>query len=190
MQTRGWHKRALAMAVVGLLLIPAMISRPAAATDGESHIGNSITINPLGFVGFGPDIEYERVLGSSMAFALRGKFGEFTLGDWSLTSVGGGFGLRFFPQEENPAPRGLWVGPTVDVFQLSGGFKGQPQTKSMFYDVYAQLGYKWLLGRSVAFVLSPYIKLGYESGTLDSGGENFKVSGMLFGLGLDIGIAF
>lgn len=57
------------------------------ATAAQAEIGNSITVNPLGFVGWGPDIEYEAVMDPGSALAIRAKFGGWSLGDWSNTAI-------------------------------------------------------------------------------------------------------
>jgi hypothetical protein len=170
----------------------------AEETDAEVTVAgpkNSITLNPLGFIGWGPDIEYEGVMSPSTALALRVKFGGWTIGDWTTSSFGGGASYRFFLQPENPAPRGLWVSPSVDVLSVTSKVKDGGSGSSMIYSIYGQLGYKWLFGETIAFILSPYMNLGYNVGSVsatDSLGASTSVdfSGFLFGIGLAIGIAF
>ncbi len=178
--------RMLPLVLALCLTIPMALSRTAAA-EGPS---NSITINPLGFVGWGPDIEYQGVINPGSAFALRLKVGGWGIGDWSNTALGGGASWRFFLQEENPAPRGLWVGPAVDVLSVTSKYQDYDAVTSMIYSIYGQLGYSWLFGKKVAFVLSPFLNLGFSSGSISVADNNLNFSGFLFGIGLAIGVAF
>ena len=177
--------------LVASLAMPLMLSRTAAAADGPK---NAITVNPLGFIGWGPDIEYERMMGGNGALAIRGKFGGWSLGDWSNSALGGGISYRWFLQEENYAS-GLWVGPSVDILSITSEFLDEDAVTSMIYSIYGQLGYKWLMGKKIAFVISPYINLGYNMGELSvttSTGvdETASFNGIAFGIGLAIGLAF
>lgn len=186
MHTSSFAKRLLFGLLVFTLMVPAAVSTTAAA-EGQSSV---ITINPLGFVGWGPDIEYLAVLNPGTGLAVRGKFGGWSIGDWTNTAVGGGASLRFFLQEENPAPAGLWVGPAFDVLSITSEYAGSDTATSMLYSIYGQLGYSWLFGKKVAFVLSPYLNLGYSMGEVSVADNSLSFNGFMFGIGLGIGVAF
>jgi hypothetical protein len=161
------------------------------AVAAQAEIGNSITVNPLGFVGWGPDIEYEAVVGPASALALRAKVGGWSINEWSNTALGGGVGWRFFLDEDQKAPRGLWVGPTFDVLNVTSKYQDEEPVSALFYAIYGQLGYKWIFGKKVGFVLSPFINLGYSMGEItNSVGDTLSLNGLYFGVGLAIGVAF
>jgi hypothetical protein len=151
---------------------------------------SDITINPLGFIGWGPDIEFEHAFGPTFALALRGKFGGFTIGDWKNSSLGGGASLRFYLQEECPAPRGLFIGPGFDVLNVTSQYGDGDKVSSRISSVFGQMGYRWLFGKKTAFVLSPYINMGYTMGSIKWTDQTLDLTGLLFGIGLAIGVAF
>lgn len=175
----------------GLKILAIMLLMGAGmASAAQAEIGNSITVNPLGFVGWGPDIEYEAVMDPGSALAIRAKFGGWSLGDWSNTAIGGGLSWRFFLNDELKAPRGLWVGPAVDLLNVTAGYQNEPGVSTLFTSIYGQLGYKWVFGQKIGFVLSPYINLGYSMGSITVLDNTLSANGFLFGLGLAIGVAF
>ncbi|MEW6515277.1 MAG: hypothetical protein AB1439_00035 [candidate division FCPU426 bacterium] len=177
--------------VLAILLLMAA----GMASAAHAEISSNITVNPLGFIGWGPDIEFETAMGDTNALAVRGKFGGWTLGDWTTTSVGGGLSWRFYLNDDLKAPRGLYVGPSVDILSVTSSIKDGGSGTSMIYSIYGQLGYKWIFGQKVGFVLSPYINLGYNMGSVSAtnslgDSDSVSFSGFLFGLGLAIGIGF
>lgn len=183
-------KMIVALLVVGLAM-PLALSRTAAAGDG---LGTAITVNPLGFIGWGPDVELELMISESNALAIRGKFGGWSIGDWKNSTLGGGVAYRWFLQEENYA-KGLWVGPMFELLSLTTEFGDNDAVSTMIYSFNFQLGYKWVLGKKVGFVISPYVNLGYNMGDIavnDIFGvsQTQDFSGVNFGLGMAVGVAF
>lgn len=172
------------------LLAAALLLAGGMAAAARAEISSDITVNPLGFVGWGPDIEFETAIGDTSALAIRGKIGGWTLGDWKNTSYGGGLSWRFYLNDELKAPRGLFVGPAVDVLSVTSSYQDGDSANAMFTSIYCQLGYKWIFGQKVGFVLAPFLNLGYSMGSLSVGDNTLDANGFLFGLGLALGIGF
>lgn len=169
------------------MVLGTVLAISGPATAGPS---NDITINPLGFIGWGPDIEYEGALTPGMALALRAKVGGWTFGDWKNNTVGGGISWRFYLQEENPAPKGLWIGPGFETIRITSQIRDSDISSTMINSAYGELGYRWLFGEKVAFVLAPYIKMGYNVGKVTILDETLDLTGLLFGIALSVGVAF
>lgn len=174
----------------GALVIVALGLALATAGPAAANPSNDITVNPLGFIGWGPDIEYERAITSGMALALHAKVGGWSLGDWTNNTVGGGISWRFYLQKENQAPKGLWIGPGFETVRVSSKLRESDVTSNILHSGYAELGYRWLFGEEVAFTLAPFIKLGYNYGKVTVLNETLDFTGLLFGTGLAVGVAF
>lgn len=84
----------------------------------------------------------------------------------------------------------MWVGPAVDLLNVTAGYQNEPGVSTLFTSIYGQLGYKWVFGQKIGFVLSPYINLGYSMGSITVLDNTLSANGFLFGLGLAIGVAF
>ncbi|MBN1596494.1 DUF3575 domain-containing protein [candidate division FCPU426 bacterium] len=149
---------------------------------------NNITVQPIGFLFGNGNLEYEAALGDTTAIAGRINYSAWNIGDWSTSAIGGGLSYRFFPVSKQ-APRGFWVGPGADILIISSTYEDDTAS-STFISVGGDLGYKWIWGEEVGFVLCPSISLRYVSGSLSVGDNELPFGGFGFGLGLALGLAF
>lgn len=150
---------------------------------------NSLTLQPVGLLfGIG-NVEYENLLSDTNAIAARINFFNWGLGDWNTSGIGAGVSYRFFPLHQEQAPRGLWYGPAVDILNVSSTFEGASGS-SLFVSILGEVGYKWLFGREIALVVSPFLNLGYTIGSLQIGDSSLPWGGLTFNLGLSAGVAF
>jgi hypothetical protein len=172
--------------LLACLLFTLGVFLAAAAHATPRH---SITVQPIGLLfGIG-NVEYEGMISNNNAWAARLDFFSLGLGDWNTSGIGVGASYRFFPIKKIRAPRGLWFGPAVDIMNVSSKYLGQTNG-SAFVSILGEIGYKWLFGNEVAFVVSPFADLGYTVGSLRIGDSTLPWGGFTFGLGCSIGIAF
>ncbi len=181
----------LVFALVIGMAMPLALSRSVAAEEGPT---TSISVNPFGFIGWGPDIEFETLLTGNGALVVRGKYSSWSLGDWTNTGLGGGIGWRWYPNSVNSA-KGLWIGPSFNYLNITAEYQDVEPVSSGIMSFLLQFGYKWVLGSPTGFVLSPYIDLGYGSGKIKTtdifdNEQTLEFSGVAFGLGLAVGISF
>lgn len=182
-------KRALAAAV--LLAVSFTVPLAAQAAQAATPFKNSVTFQPIGLAYGTANLEYERVLSPTTAGAVRVDFFSRGLGDFTATALGFGGSYRWFTSLANEkAPRGLWYGPAVDYLQVNAKFAGDNATSS-FFQVAAELGYKWIFGDNPGIIVSPFAQLGYNFGSLSVAGNNLDYGNRLIAnVGVSVGLAF
>jgi len=137
---------------------------------GNSYqIKNNITLEPFGLIFGTGTLEYEHMMDRNTSLALGLKFtgpsSEATLDEsgfgWKHNAIGLQGAFRFFPLKKFYAPRGLWLGPTVEyIYDYYNDFG----TSVKDINVLAEVGWKFILSERIGFVFSPYIGIGYSWG--------------------------
>ncbi len=133
-------------------------------------------------------LQYETALSPNGALVIQGEFASYSMEDWNLTSMGGGLGYRLYPGK-GTAPEGVWIGPLVKINSVTAGYDDDNITTMTFIGG-AEFGYQWLFGDETAFALGLSLGIYYRSGTLSIGDEELSYSGILPGLGLNLGMSF
>ena len=133
-------------------------------------------------------LQYETALSPNGALVIQGEFASYTMEDWSLTSMGGGLGYRFYPGK-GTAPEGVWMGPLVKINNLTAGY-GDDEVTNISFTGGAEFGYQWLFGEEVGFALGLSLGIYYRTGSISVGDAELNYSGILPGLGLNLGIGF
>ncbi len=166
-------------------LVLALLSSLASA-----YPRNSLTVEPLGLYFGMANVEFEHVYERKMAYAFRANYIDRSTLDWTANGVGGGASLRYFPISRLRAPKGLWFGPAVDFTQSTFHYHNQTAT-ALLYAVGADIGYKFLFGHSIGFVISPFASVRYWGGGAALDGVNYpNVRQATLGAGVSVGLAF
>jgi hypothetical protein len=157
-------------AMVGFLVVAAPAAAQVRPTTPRNPGGTLITINPLGFAQFGPNLEVQPSLGPAASLALgvrvvslglipnlmqaadddNGEIG-FT---WTATAA-----FLFYPGQQ--APRGWYVGPRLEIGKGTSSDNGGEYDDSPMVAA-IDFGYRWL--RPSGFNLS----LGGQAGVIRS----------------------
>ncbi len=150
---------------------------------------NAITLNIFQAMFGTYALQYETALSPNGALVIQGEFASFSMEDWSLTSMGGGLGYRLYPGKSAAAPEGVWIGPLLKINSVTAGYDDDNVTTMTFIGG-AEFGYQWLFGDETAFALGISLGIYYRSGTISVGDEELNYSGILPGLGLNLGMGF
>jgi hypothetical protein len=173
-----------------ILLLAGLFTLVGGTLTAGAYPRNSLTVEPLGLYFGEANVEFEHVYERQMAYAFRANFVDSTVPDWTGNGVGVGASLRFFPIAHLHAPKGLWFGPSVDATTTTFTYHEQTAT-ALAWGVGGDIGYKFLFGHSLAFVISPFASVRYWGGssTLD-GAQYPRLHGATVGLGASVGLAF
>jgi hypothetical protein len=132
----------------------------------SNKIKNDITNEPLGLLAGTATLRYERMISRNTSLVAGLKFAwlanyNMSTGDQIRTIIGAEGAFRFFPLEKFCAPRGLWFGPTVEFIN---SYYNEAGKSLMNVNMLAEVGWKFISGDRVGFVVSPYIGVGYSWG--------------------------
>lgn len=145
---------------------------------------NIIKTNPLGLAFGNFNATYERVLGSSSSFLIRGQY-MYKLFGLEVNLPGGGLGFRYyFTHANKPVPSGFNINPQISYLSGSTTEDDEKYSATVF-GFGAELGYQWVW--ESGFVLDLGIGPMYYSSK--SEGEE-KLGGIGPSVTLAIGFAF
>jgi len=172
------------------LIVPTLALFCTLAAAAHAAPKNSLTLEPVGLYWNIGNVELEHLFERRSAWAFRANYSNYHSADWIAPGLGGGASFRYFPLPRLRAPRGLWFGPAADVLVTNVEHRNRIAT-GVLTGLGAEIGYKWLFGRKVAFVVSPFAKAQYWFGDIAVDRDPYPAfHGLHTYLGVSIGFAF
>lgn len=141
----------------------------------EKSYENVISANPVGLIFGVANVEWEHKIRPDLSIAPAGLFASY--GDWTMYGVGVTAKKYHLPT----APRGLWYGGNVNIAQVSWDGLGSDTNSTTGFGIGGWVGHKWIYQNG--FTIEPSAGLQYYSA------GDAAISGVGFGLGLQIGMA-
>jgi len=153
---------------------------------GINAQSNVIKTNPLGLAFGNFNATYERVLGTSSSFLIKGQYMYKLLGaDVSL--AGAGLGYRYyFTHAKKPVPGGFYINPqaSFSIGKITNDLDEEYSATTIGFG--AEIGYQWLW--ESGFVLD--LGIGPMYTIAKGGGSENELKGIFPSATLAIGYAF
>lgn len=171
-----------------VLLVGFVFVATATIAMAQEKPTQILSVNPLGLAFGILDVEYQKNISDSAAWAVRGNYWSTGVGSWKWSAIGAGGSYRGFFSPNAPAG-GYW-GVGVDALSLSAEYKYSTKTEtasSFFFGPAGELGYRWLFEK---FSVNAGAKVMYLLGSIEIANTKIPISGIVPGGVLSLGYAW